>query len=45
MKELMTLILICGFTFLCGIGIGAAINEAMNRWKEGKRDEMDAGRG
>ena len=31
-KEYLTMILTCGFTFLVGIGVGAAINETMNQW-------------
>lgn len=33
MNETMTLILICGLTFLVGIGIGAAITDTIITWQ------------
>lgn len=34
-RELMVYILACGFTFLIGIGVGAAITDMIWRMKEG----------
>ena len=33
MTDTLTLILICGFTFLVGIGIGAAVTDAIHGWQ------------
>lgn len=38
MTDILTLTLICGFTFLTGIGIGAAISDAINGWKPKKEN-------
>lgn len=31
-KQHMTMIVICGCTFLVGVGIGGAISDALNKW-------------
>lgn len=33
-KENLNQIIICVFMFLVGVGIGAAITDAINNWKE-----------
>ena len=45
MNELMTLILTCGLTYLCGIGTGAVLNELINKMKGEKHEKMDNTRG
>lgn len=37
-KENIYLILMCASTFLCGIGIGATINECINNWTPKEED-------
>ena len=40
-RENVTLILICGFMFLCGIGVGAAITDMIIGWGKEKKNEVD----
>ena len=39
MNDILTLTLICGFTFLTGIGIGAVLNELIMKGE--KNEEVD----
>jgi len=40
-KDNLIMIMTCAFMFLSGVGIGAAITDAINRWDGGNDNESN----